>query len=85
MTKTTTTSPAQEEFAISGKDVLNKIKALIKEGNVRRLTIKDKNGKVIIVVPLTLGILGAVIVPPLALIGGIVALMTECVICVERQ
>lgn len=74
----------EESFQVHGENLLKKVKELIKEGNVRRITIKDKNGKDIIVIPLTIGVVGAVISPPLAAVGAIAALVSECTISVER-
>ena len=80
MTKTT-----QEEFKVSGKDLLEKVKNLINEGNVRRIIIKNKDGKKLIELPLTIGVVGAVLAPVLAAVGAIAALVTECTIVVERE
>ena len=74
-----------EEYKISGDKLLEKIKAIIREGNVRRITIKDKNGKDIVVLPLTIGVVGAVLAPVLAAVGALAALLTECTISVERE
>jgi hypothetical protein len=74
-----------EEFKVSGDDVMKKIKDLIKEGNIRKITIKDKDGKNIAEFPLTLGVIGTVVLPVLAAIGTIIALVTECTISVERE
>lgn len=75
----------KEEFRVSGEELLAKVKELIKEGNIRRITIKNKEGKDVIVIPLTLGVVGAVLVPPLAAVGAIAALLSECTIAVERE
>lgn len=75
----------EETFIVSGEKLLEKVKDLIREGNVRRISIKDKQGKVIAEFPLTLGLVGAVIAPVLAAIGAIAALVTECSITVERE
>lgn len=75
----------QESFRVSGDDLLKKIKELINEGNVRRITITDKNGKTIVEFPLTLGVVGAVLAPVLAAVGAIAALVTECTISVEKE
>ncbi len=75
----------QETFQINGEDLLKKVKELIKEGNVRRISIMDKKGKEIIVVPLTIGVVGALLAPSLAAIGAVAALVTECTIKVERR
>ncbi|QQG49674.1 MAG: DUF4342 domain-containing protein [Candidatus Berkelbacteria bacterium] len=74
-----------EEFKVSGEDVLKKVKQLIKEGNVRSITIKDKDGKTLVQMPLTVGVIGAVIAPVLAAIGAIAALVSECTVGVERE
>ncbi len=75
----------QEEFKVSGEDLLKRVKELIAQGNVRRITIKSKEGKSIVEIPLTVGVVGAVLVPPLAAVGTIAALVTECTIAVERE
>ncbi|MDQ5886204.1 MAG: hypothetical protein QG628_601 [Patescibacteria group bacterium] len=74
-----------EEFKINGEDLLKKVKALIAEGNVRRITIRNKEGKNIVEFPLTVGVVGAIIAPVLAAVGAIAALVTECTIVVERE
>ena len=81
MAKTT----KEETFKVSGENLLGRVKELINEGNVRKITIKDKNGKTMAEFPLTLGVVGAVIAPMLAAIGAIAALVTECTISVERK
>ena len=75
----------KESFKVAGEDVLKTVKKLIQEGNVRRITIIDKNGKEIAQFPLTIGVVGAVIAPVLAAIGAIAALIAECTITVERE
>lgn len=60
--KTTTT----EEFKVSGDQLLKKVKDLIHQGNIRRITIKDQQGKTILIIPLSIGVIGAVLAPPLA-------------------
>lgn len=76
---------AKEEFKVKGDELLAKVKQLIKEGNVRQITIKNKDGKTLVVLPLTVGVVGAVLVPVLAAVGTIAALVTECTITVERK
>jgi len=75
----------EESFKVNGEELLKKFKELIKEGNVRRITIKEKTGKVLIDIPLTIGVVGAVLAPVLAAVGAIAALITECTIAVERE
>ena len=74
-----------EEFKVNGEDLLKKVKEIIKEGNVRRLTVRDKEGKDLVVIPLTIGVVGSAIAPVLAAVGAIAALVTECTIVVERE
>ena len=76
---------AKEFFTIKGEHLLQKIKELIEEGNVRRITITDKTGKELITFPLTIGVVGAVLAPVLAAIGALAALIGECTIAVERE
>ena len=73
-----------EEFRVNGEELIAKIKNLVNEGNIRRIIIKDKEGKVIFEIPLTFGILGALIAPQLAAIGAIAALVTEATVVVEK-
>ncbi|OGG03857.1 hypothetical protein A2W14_04940 [Candidatus Gottesmanbacteria bacterium RBG_16_37_8] len=75
----------EDQFKVKGEELLKKIKELIKEGNVRKITIVNKEGKTIVVLPLTLGVVGAAIAPVLAAVGAIAALVTECTITVERE
>ena len=74
----------KEEFAISGEKLVSTVKELVRQGNIRRVTIKNKEGKTLIEIPLTFGVVGAVLLPTLAAIGAIAALVTECTIVVEK-
>lgn len=74
-----------EEFKVSGENIMKKIKELIKEGNIRKITIKNKENKSIAEFPLTIGVIGTMILPVLAAIGTIIALVSECTISVERE
>jgi hypothetical protein len=80
MTKTRT-----EEFKINGEDLLAKVKQVVNEGNVRRIVIKNKEGKVLVEFPLTVGVVGVLLAPVLAAVGTIAALVTECTLLVERE
>ena len=73
-----------EEFRVSGEGLLAKCKELVHEGNIRRLTIKNEDGKTLIDIPLTLGVVGAVLAPQAAAIGAIAALVTDCTIVIEK-
>ena len=74
----------KEEFTINGEKLVSTIKKLVREGNIRRITIKNKEGKILIEIPLTFGVVGALFLPTLAAIGAIAALVTECTIVVEK-
>ncbi|MDO8365750.1 MAG: DUF4342 domain-containing protein [Saprospiraceae bacterium] len=76
---------AHESFSISGESLLKKVKELISEGNIRKISIHDKAGKELMSFPLTLGVVGAVIAPVLAAVGAMAALIGECTISVERE
>jgi Domain of unknown function (DUF4342) len=73
-----------EEFRVKGEEVLAKIKELIHEGNIRRIIIKDRDGKTMIEFPLTFGVVGAVLAPTLAAVGAVAALLGEATIVVEK-
>lgn len=75
----------EETFRVKGEDLLKKLNAVIKEGNVRRIVIKDKEGRSLINIPLTIGVVGVVLAPALAAVGAIAALVSECTILVERN
>jgi len=74
-----------EEFRVNGEELLAKIKQLVHEGNIRRIIIKDKEGKVLIEFPLTFGVVGLVLLPTLAAVGAIAALVSEATIVVEKS
>ena len=73
-----------EVFSINGEDLVSTIKKLVHEGNIRRIAIENKDGKVLLEVPLTLGVVGALLLPTLAALGALAAIVTECKIVVER-
>ncbi|MES1198325.1 MAG: DUF4342 domain-containing protein [Chitinophagaceae bacterium] len=80
MTKTT-----KESFKINGENLLNKVKELVNEGNIRKIAIHDKAGKELMSFPLTIGVVGTVFAPVLAAVGALAALIGECTITVERE
>ncbi len=75
----------KEEFRVSGDEIVAKIKELIREGNVRRIVIKDEKNETLLEIPLTVAVVGTVIAPVLAAIGALAALVTNCTIVVERK
>ena len=79
------TTTFKEKFTVKGEQLLKKIKELIAEGNVRKITIHDKADKEIMSFPLTIGVVGAVLAPVLAAVGALAALIGECTISVERE
>jgi DNA-binding Lrp family transcriptional regulator len=76
---------SKEEFKVSGEELLKKIKELIKEGNIRRIIIKNEKDKIIMEIPLTFAVVGTVLLPVFAAVGALAALMTKCSIVVERK
>lgn len=79
------TNTTKETFNIDGENLLKKVKELINEGNIRKITIKDKSGKELMSFPLTIGVVGVVLLPIFAAIGALAALIGECSITVERE
>lgn len=74
----------KEEFKVEGGAILDKIKELIHEGNIRKIIIKNEEGHTLIEIPLTLGVVGAALVPVLAAVGAIAALVAKLTIVVEK-
>src|SRR5512146_741084 len=73
-----------EEFRVNGEELLGKIKELVHQGNIRRIIIKNKEGTTVLEIPLTFGVVGALLVPSLAAVGAIAALLTEATVVVEK-
>lgn len=78
------TDTYKEEFTIKGDQLIQKVKELIQAGNVRKITIQDKDGNQVLSLPLTIGVIGTVFAPMLAAVGAVAALLTECTISAER-
>ncbi len=74
-----------EEFSVNGEELLAKVKELIRQGNIRRVVIKDKTGRILVEFPLTIGVVGIALAPVLAAVGAIAALVTEATIVVEKN
>jgi hypothetical protein len=75
----------KESFKISSENLLKKVKELIEEGNINRITIHDKSSKEIMSFPVTIGVVGVVLAPVLAAVGALAALIGECTVTVERE
>ncbi|MBK6345039.1 MAG: DUF4342 domain-containing protein [Bacteroidales bacterium] len=73
------------EFKVKGEDLLAKIKELIHQGNISRIIIKNEEGKVYLEVPVTVGVIGALLMPVLAAIGALAALAANFTIEVIRK
>ncbi len=74
-----------EELRVRGDALVAKVRELVREGNVRRIIIKDSEGRSMIEIPLTLGVVGALVVPVWAAIGAIAALAADWSFVVERR
>ena len=75
----------KEEISISADNLIKKVKELLHEGNVTRIIVKNEEGKTLIEIPATVGVIGALFAPWLAALGAIAALATNCKIVVERR
>ncbi len=73
-----------EEFRVTGGEILSKFKEILHEGNVRRIILKDEQGKTFLEIPLTVGVVGALVAPQLAAVGAIAALVSNLTIIVEK-
>ena len=74
----------RERHKVTGEKLLQTVKRLVHEGNIRRIIIKDDKDRTIIEVPLTIGVVGALLVPAMVAIGAIAALAADLTIEVER-
>jgi len=74
-----------EEFKVAGEDVVKTVKKLIAEGNARKIIIKNEKGDTLVEFPLTVGAIGALLLPALAAVGAVAALVANCTIVVERK
>jgi hypothetical protein len=74
-----------EEFKVSGDDVVKTIKRIVAEGNARRIIIKNEAGDTLVEFPLTVGAVGALLLPLWAAVGTIAALVAKCTIIVEKR
>jgi hypothetical protein len=79
------TTTATEKLDVKGGHLVEKVKELVREGNVRRIIIKDSAGKTVIEVPVTVGVVGFLVAPTMAAIGALAALAADYSIEVERD
>lgn len=83
--KKTNSKNGNKSYRVSGEKVVAKVKELIKEGNARRIIIKNEKGAVLMELPLTVGVIGAAVAPLLAAVGALAALVNDCTIEVEKK
>jgi len=74
-----------EDIKVAGEQVVETVKNIIKEGNVRRITIKNSAGETVLSIPLTVGVVGVAVVPVLSAIGAVASLMSDCTLSIERE
>jgi Flp pilus assembly pilin Flp len=75
----------EEVFQVNGEELLAKVRELIKAGNARRIILKNETGETLIEFPVTVGVIGAVLVPVFAAVGTIAALVAKCTIVVVKR
>ena len=80
----TTTDPEPDALTVKGADILDTIKHVVHEGNVRRITVKH-DGDVVAEFPLTAGVVGAALAPAVAALGAMIALLSDCTIEIHRE
>jgi hypothetical protein len=76
---------AMEEFKVSGGKLVERLKAVIKEGNVRRIVLRNPQGRVLLDLPLNAGIAGAALLPFWAAVASVAVLATDYTVLVERD
>jgi hypothetical protein len=74
----------EEQFRVTGDAVVSTLKELLHEGNIRKITLKNDEGKILFEIPLTLGVVGAILFPVWAAIGAVAALAANLIIVVEK-
>lgn len=75
----------KSEFFVTGEELLGKVRELIHEGNVRKIIIKNEKGETYLEIPVTIGVIGAILAPVFAAIGALAALAANFTIVVERR
>jgi hypothetical protein len=74
-----------EEVQVLGKDLVDKVKSLIHEGNVRRIIVRDEQGNTFVEIPVTVAALSVILAPVLAALGTIAALVSKFTIVIVRS
>ncbi len=73
-----------KDVRVMAEDLVKTVRDAVKEGNVRRITVKDREGRVIASFPLAVGVIGTLLAPALAALGALSALLTECTVSIEK-
>jgi hypothetical protein len=73
-----------EEFKVQARDLVDKVRELVRQGNVRRVIIKDDKGRTFIEIPVTVAAIGVLAAPVLAAIGAMAALVAHFTLVVEK-
>lgn len=79
------TKSTKEQFKVKGEEIVKKVKQIIKEGNARRIIIKNEKGEVVVEIPVTLAVVGTLLAPVLAAVGALAGLLSNCTIVVEKK
>jgi hypothetical protein len=75
----------EEEYTVKSDSIIDTIKKIIHEGNVRKITVRKKNGDIIVSIPVSVSLVGLWLLPYFTIIGAALAVLTECKITVERD
>ncbi len=73
-----------KDIRVMAEDLLRTVKDVLKEGNVRKITVKDKEGETIATFPLSVGVVGTVLSPPLVALAALSAILSECTLTIEK-
>src|SRR5512145_3313063 len=77
-------TPRSQEFSVTGEQVVDFVKKALHEGNIRRIVLKDESGKPLLEIPVTIGVVGVILLPVWAAIGAAAALVAKMTIVIER-
>jgi hypothetical protein len=77
-------APRVDEFSVTGDQVLESLKRILHEGNIRRIVLRDESGKTLLEIPVTIGVVGVILLPVWAAIGAAAALVAKMTIVIER-
>ena len=73
-----------DEFSVTGDQVVDFIKKILHEGNIRKIVLKNESGKTLLEIPVTIGVVGALLLPVWAAVGAAAALVAKMTIVIER-